>query len=156
MPRRKPCIQAVPFDTPHLLKIKRLSSEQKWLWVVILLLSFQSPISGKLYIDQDIPINEEDLAREASIPLEAVREHLKSIMTLNLLTKEDGVFCIMSKSQAFLNTESQGTNSIPCLSEDSATIDSLQDNISDDELAIAQGMGYTLEEWRELKKTSNT
>lgn len=157
MPRKKPCVQAVPFDTPHLLKVKRLSSEQKWLWIVILLLAFQSPVHGKLYIDKDLPINEEDLAQEASIFLESVRGHLKVIISLKMLTKEDGVFCLVNKSQSSTNIENEEAQlALPKSEEDShLNQNSHTEDISDDELAIAKGMGYSPEEWRELKNSQN-
>lgn len=138
-------VHIIPLDLPQQLKIKRLTSEQKWLWVVILLLAHRSPVPNQLYIDQDIPINEQDLANEASIPIETLHKHLAEITALNMLVKEHGVFQVLDyKVPTTSNSQIQNIKSEQ--SEGSNTAE---------ELEIAQSMGYTLEEWLDLKNQNN-
>lgn len=139
--------QAVPLDTPHQLKVKRLNSEQKWLWVVILLLAYRSPAPGKLYIDNDLPILDEDLAWEASIPLDELKAHLTVLADLRMILRDkDNVICLVNQTK-----EIKGSQKLEPIITSAETEN--KPGISPDEMEIAKGMGYTAEEWIMLKKS---
>ena len=152
MATRRKYEQAVPVDLPHQLKVKRLNSEQKWLWVVILLLSYQSPIKGKLFIDCDIPVTVDDLAWEASIAAEKVQGHLEVLKNLKMLSYQDGVFCI-GLSEISDPDKKEIHDASPYLdsgvgpgAEEKSKIE-----VPPEELEIAEQMGYSLGEWIQLK-----
>ncbi|AFM42923.1 N-terminal phage replisome organiser (Phage_rep_org_N) [Desulfosporosinus acidiphilus SJ4] len=143
MSKKKPTLQEVIFNLPHQLKVKRLTSEQKWLWVVILILSFESPIPGKLYIDNNLAVSEEDLAWKSSIPIENLKSHLISLQKLNMLRKDNNAWVIMESAK---QDECHNNSDI----KTEANLNSSQ-SVNSDELEIAKEMGYTTEEWIALK-----
>lgn len=126
------------------------TSEQKWLWVVILLLAYRSPVPNQLYIDKDIPINEQDLANEAAIPIETLHKHLEVITSLNMLVKKNDTFLILNyKPQTTLNPRTHTEHTDP---EPTGELSKAPPEITADDLEIATSMGYTPEEWLALKQ----
>lgn len=151
MPRKNPTIQDVIFNLPHQLKIKRLTSEQKWLWVVILILAYESPISGKLYIDRNLPVSEDDLAWKSSIPIETIQTHLEALENLNMLRREKDALVIVNANMELTTREKSSHN-----------INSEENNVERhpsqitlleelEESDIAKQMGYTPEQWEKMK-----
>lgn len=73
-------------------KLRRLPAEQRWLWVVVLCVAKESPRPGWLFLSEGVPVTEEDLADQAAVPIEAVRDGLKSFAGQNMVEIQDGVY----------------------------------------------------------------
>jgi len=76
-------------------KIRRLSPDERWLWIVILCIASDSPERGKLLISEDLPYEVMDISDEAAMSVDTVENGLKRLQKLNLIEQdESGVFYI--------------------------------------------------------------
>jgi hypothetical protein len=66
-------------------KIRRLSPEHRWLWIVCLACARSSPVSGFLLLSEGEPMIEDDFVDAASLKVPAVRSGLKALESLGLI-----------------------------------------------------------------------
>ena len=81
-------------EAPTDLKIRRLTPEQRWLWVCVLGMARRSPIPGKLMLTEDIPNEPGDLAWYSDMPIEAVEDGLRVMESLKLIVTCNDVITV--------------------------------------------------------------
>lgn len=70
-------------------KIRRLRKpEYKWLWTVLMCFARMSPEPGYLLISDGQPVDPEDIADIADLPIRTVNEGMKRMETLGLLVAD--------------------------------------------------------------------
>lgn len=74
------------------------------IWLKLMLLAGQVNDGGKVYITQDIPYTEEELAYELRRPLEAVQRALRVFERFKMIKKRNGVL-ILSSWEKYQNVE---------------------------------------------------
>lgn len=80
-------------ETPRDQKVRRLAPEHRWLWIVLLCMAKQSPEPGKLLIGPS-PATVEDIADEAKLPADVVREGLDAIERLGMIDRQGEVVIV--------------------------------------------------------------
>lgn len=80
----------------HDRKLRRLSPAQRWLWVTILTMAKDSPSPGWLLLSENVPVIAEDLADEAAIDIDDVKEGIKAFIQQNMLEEVDGVLHLVN------------------------------------------------------------
>lgn len=73
-------------------KLRRLPTDQRWLWVVILTIAKESPQPGWLLLAEGVPVTIDDLADEAAIPVDQVKAGLNSFTDQMMIEKVNGVW----------------------------------------------------------------
>jgi hypothetical protein len=66
-------------------KLRRLSAEERWLWVVVLGLARQSPVPGWLLVTESIPMEPDDMSEMAGVTAAKVGKGLAKMVDLGLL-----------------------------------------------------------------------
>lgn len=81
-------------------KIRRLTPEQRWLWVAILSAARESPISGYLMVSERHAYDWNDLADYAGVKLRVVEEGTARMSDLGMLVYDDriGAWCVRAWS----------------------------------------------------------
>jgi len=77
-------------------KLRRLPPAQRWLWVVILTMSKESPRQGLLLLSEGVPVTAEDMADAAAVPFEEVQDGLKAFEALKMLEKSNDVWHLVN------------------------------------------------------------
>ncbi|MCF8011904.1 MAG: DnaD domain protein [Clostridiales bacterium] len=75
-------------------KLRRLSPEERWLWVVLLCIASDSPERGSLLLCPGISYTVEDLADEAMLDLRVVEEAMPNFEVMGMLHIENGVWVL--------------------------------------------------------------
>lgn len=79
-------------------KLRRLTPEQRWVWVAVLGAARQSPIPGRLLITTEIAMNFEDLSELSGVNLRRTRAAVDAMTALGLVTVDDGEIVVPSWS----------------------------------------------------------
>lgn len=88
-------------------KLRRLPTEQRWLWITILTIAKESPRPGWLLLAEGVPVTIEDLADEAAIPIDQVKAGINSFTDQVMLEKINGVWhCINWDKRNFVSDNS--------------------------------------------------
>lgn len=81
----------------HDRKLRRLPPAQRWLWVVVMAVARQSPISGRLLLVCDEngmePVTEEDLVDLAAIKPVDVRAGMEAFRRMGMVAKDPDLGC---------------------------------------------------------------
>lgn len=72
-------------ETPTDPKIRRLSPEERWLWVAVLAAARKSPMPGWLLLTESIPLDADDLGDFAGVTPAKVEKGLAKLVTLGLV-----------------------------------------------------------------------
>lgn len=73
-------------ETPTDPKIRRLrKGDYKWLWCVLMCVARQSPVPGVLMLSESEPIQPDDLADLADLPVRTVNNGLEAMQKLGLI-----------------------------------------------------------------------
>ena len=81
-------------------KIRRLSPAQRWLWVAILSAARESPVPGRLFIADGVPMTGRELADYADVPPRSIRPAIDLMCALGMLHIDiDGVVVVTNWEQ---------------------------------------------------------
>ncbi|MEW6555107.1 MAG: phage replisome organizer N-terminal domain-containing protein [Actinomycetota bacterium] len=72
------------------MKIKRLTYEERWLWIVMLTLAKESPKPGYLLLAEDIPLDIDDLAAESGLDATTIANAIAEKMRPFAMVAEEG------------------------------------------------------------------
>ncbi len=78
------------------LKIKKLSPEEKWLWIVLLCLAWESPVRGELLITPTVPCETDDIAGQAGMDPDMVEKALARFEALNMICREGDTWVVVN------------------------------------------------------------
>jgi hypothetical protein len=78
----------------HDRKIRRMTPEQRWVWVAVLSLASQSPVRGRLLMGHGIQLNSADIADEAAVPERVVVEALEVLQAFCMIHLENSVIVV--------------------------------------------------------------
>jgi len=70
-------------------KIRRLTPEERWLWVAVLCIASDSPKRGYLLISDDFPYEAIDIADEAALPVDVTEKGLDKLIRFGLLERDE-------------------------------------------------------------------
>ena len=70
-------------------KIRRLPEKSRWLFVAMLAAARQSPLPGYLMIDDDTPMETDDICDAAAMKLKDVRQGLADLSGIGLIEEDD-------------------------------------------------------------------
>jgi hypothetical protein len=75
-------------------KLRKLDPAHRWLWVAVLCAAGSSPIPGELLLTDHQPLDAEDIADIAALPLPTVEAGLAALVSAGLLVKDDTLGCL--------------------------------------------------------------
>lgn len=75
-------------------KLRRLTPEQRWVWVAVLGAARQSPEPGRLMLSADLPMESVDLAELAGVPAKKVSAALTAMERLRLVERDGEVWVV--------------------------------------------------------------
>lgn len=75
-------------------KLRRCTPGERWLWVVLLCIAWESPLRGHLLISKGIPYETRDIAKEADLDPEVVEKALSKFEAMHMLHREEGVWVV--------------------------------------------------------------
>jgi hypothetical protein len=88
-------------------KLRRLPSDQRWLWIAILSVAKESPKPGWLLLADGVPVTTEDLADEAAVPIDQVNAGLKAFTDQMMLKEVNGIWhCLNWNKRNFISDTS--------------------------------------------------
>lgn len=88
-------------------KLRRLPSDQRWLWIAILSVAKESPKPGWLLLADGVPVTAEDLADEAAIPIDQVEAGLKAFTEQMMIKEVKGIWhCLNWNKRNFISDTS--------------------------------------------------
>ena len=73
-------------------KLRRLSAEERWLWVVCLGLARRSPVPGWLLVTESIPMEPDDMSEMAGVTAAKVGKGLGKMVDLGLLVHDGDAY----------------------------------------------------------------
>lgn len=83
-------------EIKHDRKLKRVPPGQRWLWIVIMTIASESPDPGWLLLSHGVPVTVEELADEATLPVEDAVSGIQVFIKLRMLEYVDGVYHLVN------------------------------------------------------------
>lgn len=77
-------------------KLRRLPPSQRWLWIAMMCIARKSPSPGTLLLSENVPVNIDDLADIAAIPVEDVKAGIQAFKAQRMIEEIDGVFSLIN------------------------------------------------------------
>lgn len=75
-------------------KMRRLTPEERWLWIALLCAAWKSPVRGHLLISEGIPYEIQDMADEAAVEPNIVEKALSKFEALNMMRREGDTWVV--------------------------------------------------------------
>ena len=94
------------FDKRKIKKLRRLpaGNELLLIWVMLLATAGKCNAGGMIYITEDVPFTEEDLADELGFEVSTIKLALNAFAELGMITSEDG-FISVANWEEYQNTD---------------------------------------------------